>query len=220
PAGVVRGHRRLPLRALARHPRRHLALRPDPDRPCRRAGEVGRAPAARDGRGGRNLRIREQSLRRPLAGDGERAEAPAGLSGGRPQDVLAPKRAVRRNRRMTEAHYIHGTDPDEQKRLSRLNDLINRRSLAALALEGGERVLDVGSGLGQLSRAMALAAGPQGRVIGVERSREQLTRAQELAHAAGEGTLVDFRLGDAAGPPLRDEGGGTFEVPPTPFPLE
>ena len=83
---------------------------------------------------------------------------------------------------MTETHYIHGTDPDEQKRLSRLNDLINQRSLTALALEGGERVLDVGSGLGQLSRGMALAAGPQGRVIGIERSKEQLARAQELAH--------------------------------------
>src|SRR5262249_58648268 len=116
---------------------------------------------------------------------------------------------------MTETRYIHGTDPEEQKRLSRLNDLINRRSLAALGLEGGERVLDVGSGLGQLSRAMALAAGPQGRVIGVERSREQLTRAQELAHAAGEGTFVDFRLGDAAEPPLRDEEWGAFHVPPT-----
>src|SRR5262245_44657567 len=121
---------------------------------------------------------------------------------------------------MTEAHYIHGTDPEEQKRLSRLNELINRRSLAALGLEGGERVLDVGSGLGQLSRAMALAAGPQGRVIGVERSREQLARAQELAHVAGEGTLVDFRLGDATNRPLRDEEWGTFDVAHTRFLLE
>ena len=121
---------------------------------------------------------------------------------------------------MTEAHYIHGTDPEEQKRLSTLNDLINRRSLTALGLEGGERVFDVGSGLGQLSRAMALAAGPQGRVIGVERSPEQLARARELAHAAGEGTLVDFRLGDAAHPPLRDEEWGTFDVAHTRFLLE
>jgi SAM-dependent methyltransferase len=121
---------------------------------------------------------------------------------------------------MTETHYIHGTDPEEQKRLSRLNDLINRRSLTALALEGGERVLDVGSGLGQLSRGMALAAGPQGRVIGIERSREQLARAQELAHAAGEGTLVDFRVGDAMNLPLRKEEWGTFDVVHTRFLLE
>jgi len=121
---------------------------------------------------------------------------------------------------MTETRYIHGTDPEEQKRLSRLNDLINRRSLAALALEGGERVLDVGSGLGQLTRGMALAAGPQGRVIGIERSAEQLVRAQELAHAAGEGTLVDFRLGDAMQIPLRDEEWGTFDVCHTRFLLE
>jgi hypothetical protein len=47
--------------------------------------------------------------------------------------------------------YLHGTHPDEQGRLSRLNELLNDRSLRELALQGGERVLDVGCGLGQPS---------------------------------------------------------------------
>src|SRR5262245_56998718 len=54
--------------------------------------------------------------------------------------------------------YIHGTDPEEQARLTRLNQLLNQRSVEEIALCGGERILDLGSGLGQLSRALARAA--------------------------------------------------------------
>jgi len=116
--------------------------------------------------------------------------------------------------------YIHGTSPDEQRRLALMNDLINTGSLRELALEPGARVLDLGSGLGQLARLMAHAAGPAGRVVGVEFSREQLTSARRLAGLADEAELVDFRQGDAAAPPLRDEEWGTFDVVHTRFLLE
>jgi SAM-dependent methyltransferase len=121
---------------------------------------------------------------------------------------------------MSQEHYIHGTDAEEQARLSRLNGLINRRSLAALALQGGERVLDVGSGLGQLTRDMALAAGARGRVIGIERSEEQLAKSNELAQSEGEETLVEFRQGDATDLPLQEDEWGTFDVVHTRFLLE
>ena len=55
--------------------------------------------------------------------------------------------------------YIHGSASVEQGRLSRLNDLLNLASLRELDLKGGERILDVGSGIGQLTRAMAKRAG-------------------------------------------------------------
>src|SRR5688572_33292952 len=64
--------------------------------------------------------------------------------------------------------YIHGTAPQEQARLSLLNDLLNARCLRELDLKGGERILDVGSGLGQLSRAMGDVA--RVRVVAVDRS--------------------------------------------------
>ena len=37
---------------------------------------------------------------------------------------------------MSEArsHYVHGTDPEEQRRLSQLNELLNDGSLRELAL--------------------------------------------------------------------------------------
>jgi SAM-dependent methyltransferase len=118
----------------------------------------------------------------------------------------------------TSSQYLHGTLPDEQRRLSLLNDLLNAGSLREMRLQGAERVLDVGSGLGQLSRAMARSAGA--RVIGVERSAEQIAEAERQAARAGEAGLVEFRQGDALRLPLRDEEWGTFDLAHTRFLLE
>lgn len=60
----------------------------------------------------------------------------------------------------------------EQNRLSALNDCVNKDSIRALNLERGLRVLDVGCGLGQLTRAMARQTGPSGSVLGIERSSD------------------------------------------------
>ncbi|MFL5241077.1 MAG: methyltransferase domain-containing protein [Gemmataceae bacterium] len=118
------------------------------------------------------------------------------------------------------SQYIHGTRPAEQARLSRMNDLINAGSLAEITMAGGERVLDVGSGLGQLTRALARKSGKGVFVIGVERSPEQLAEARRLADGAGEASLVDFRQGDALALPLRDEEWGSFDLAHARFLLE
>jgi ubiquinone/menaquinone biosynthesis C-methylase UbiE len=116
--------------------------------------------------------------------------------------------------------YVHGTSPREQARLGLMNDILNTGALRALEVTHGERVLDLGTGLGQLTRAMARAAGPKGKVVGIERSAEQLREAERLAREAGEQGLVDFRQGDATAPPLRDDEWGTFHLAHTRFLLE
>ncbi len=116
--------------------------------------------------------------------------------------------------------YIHGTEPGEQARLSRLNEILNPSSLAKLRLAGGERVLDVGSGLGQLSREIARAVGPRGRVVGVERDARQLAEARRRAAAAGEEGHVEFRPGEAVAPPLTEAEWGTFDLAHCRFLLE
>jgi SAM-dependent methyltransferase len=116
--------------------------------------------------------------------------------------------------------YIHGTTPAEQGRLSVLNDLINGASLREIALRGGESVLDVGCGLAQFTRALARAAGPGARVVGVEASATQLAEARRQAREQGEQALVDLRAGDALALPLRPEEWGTFDVAHTRFLLE
>jgi SAM-dependent methyltransferase len=113
---------------------------------------------------------------------------------------------------MSDAAYIHGSSEDERARLSLLNDLLNARSLAEARIASGDAVLDVGSGLGQLTRALRRAAGPGGRTVGVERSDAQRARAAALAREAGEEGAVDFRAGDATALPLAEAEWGSFDV--------
>src|SRR6266853_6815603 len=102
------------------------------------------------------------------------------------------------------SHYLHGTAPEEQDRLARMNELLNESALRELALSGEEKIIDVGCGLGQLARAMARQLGSRGAVIGVERSADQLAEARRLAERAGEDRLVEFRQGEASCLPLQD----------------
>src|SRR5262245_21198511 len=101
------------------------------------------------------------------------------------------------------SRYIHGSAPDEQRRLSLLNDILNDACLRELGLRGGERILDIGSGLGQFTRAMARIAGTGGRVVGIEQNRAQLAEARRLATVDGEEELAELREGDALALPLR-----------------
>jgi SAM-dependent methyltransferase len=121
---------------------------------------------------------------------------------------------------VSESVYIHGTSADEQRRLSLLNDvLLNGASLREMNLRGDERIVDFGSGLGQFTRAMARAV-PRGRVLGLERSEEQLAGAKRLAQMENEAALVEFRRGDVLNLDLRSDEWETFDVAHARFILE
>jgi len=120
---------------------------------------------------------------------------------------------------MPMSKYIHGTNPEEQQRLTLLNTvLLNEACLKELSLSGGEKILDVGSGLGQFSRAMARKTGK--KVVGIERSGEQINEAMRQAKIDHEEEIVEFHEGDARNLPLRDDEWGTFDVAFTRFVLE
>lgn len=119
-----------------------------------------------------------------------------------------------------ERSYIHGMSAEEQDRLSLMNRLINEGSMRELAVASGTRALDVGCGLGQMARLIARAAGPAGRVVGIDVAEEQISEAKRLAAADGEDGLVDFRLAGGAGFPLEDDEWATFDLAHTRFVLE
>src|SRR2546428_1925488 len=110
-----------------------------------------------------------------------------------------------------ESAYLHGTSPAEQGRLSLLNRLMNEAAMRELAISKGDLIIDFGCGLGQLSLDMARAAGT--RLVGIERSEEQLARAERHE-------LLDLRQGDATDPPLRDREWGSFDLAHARFVLE
>lgn len=74
-------------------------------------------------------------------------------------------------------------------------DPLTRRVFAAAGLSRGMRVLDLGSGVGNVSRVAAEFVGPEGSVIGVDRDPDAVGRATRLAEEAGHRNL-EFRVGD------------------------
>jgi len=117
------------------------------------------------------------------------------------------------------SNYIHGSLPTEQERLTKLNDLINGPCLDLLALKSGERVLDVGSGLGQFTFAMAGRVGAQGKCLGIERDKAQLKVALQNGEKANR-PWVEFRQGNAENIELQHGEWGTFDVAHARFVLE
>ena len=119
---------------------------------------------------------------------------------------------------MSSSHYAHGTDPAEQQRLTAMNRLLNDAFVAQAGLAEGERVLDFGAGLGQLSRAMAKVTGVP--VVGLERSDAQIREAKAQAASEGESHLIDMRQGSVEAPPLGVDEWGSFDVAHARFLLE
>jgi SAM-dependent methyltransferase len=70
------------------------------------------------------------------------------------------------------------------------------------ALQPGERVVDLGSGLGIDSFIAAAAVGEAGRVVGVDIAEKEVRHAQARASARGVGGRVDFMVGDLERLPL------------------
>lgn len=124
----------------------------------------------------------------------------------------------------TGGEYVHGTHETEQTRLALMNQILNARTLAEIPLRPGDRVLDIGSGLGQMSIAMARVVGATGRVVGIERSADQIAKAssglREAGQAARDLAGVEFRQGDGLRPPLLESELGSFDVAFTRFLLE
>jgi SAM-dependent methyltransferase len=71
-------------------------------------------------------------------------------------------------------------------------DPLTRRLFESAGIGPGMRVLDLGSGAGNLSRIAAELVGPEGAVVGIERD----PAAVELAQRRTNATNVEYRVGD------------------------
>ena len=99
-----------------------------------------------------------------------------------------------------------------------MNELINVRCLQLLSLKGTEKILDVGSGLGQFSIEMAKAAS-RGVCVGIERDERQFELAAQNKHASGLQN-IEFRLGTVEDMPLNESEWNYFDVAHARFILE
>jgi len=78
------------------------------------------------------------------------------------------------------------------------------RGVALANLRPGERVLDVASGTGALTRLAAKSAGPNGRVVGLDLSPDMLDVARTTAPEA-TAAPIEWREGDVGALPFADD---------------
>jgi ubiquinone/menaquinone biosynthesis C-methylase UbiE len=94
--------------------------------------------------------------------------------------------------------YLLGSSDAEHRRLVRQGELINPFTLRLLADAGitrGMRVLDLGTGAGDVALMAADLVGPTGRVVGIDRDPNALGVARARAEAAGLANLT-YQEGD------------------------
>ena len=106
-----------------------------------------------------------------------------------------------------DAQYTMGRSESETKRLieqSQLYDGVTRRFLNAAGIEKGMKVLDIGSGAGDVALTLAEIVGNDGSVVGVDVNAEILETARGRADTAGI-TNVEFIAGDARTLDLPDD---------------
>lgn len=88
--------------------------------------------------------------------------------------------------------YALGSSDAERRRLSVQAGIIQpvtQRILRAARISKGMRVLDLGSGVGDVSFLVARIVGPNGEVVGIERDRQCVAAAWERARDAQVGTV-------------------------------
>ena len=106
-----------------------------------------------------------------------------------------------------DAQYTMGRSETETRRLieqSQLYDGVTRRFLNAAGIEKGMKVLDIGSGAGDVALTLAEFVGNDGAVVGVDVNAEILETARSRAATAGI-TNVEFIAGDARTLDLPDD---------------
>ena len=97
-----------------------------------------------------------------------------------------------------DAEYTMGRSQEETDRLieqSQLYDDVTRRFFLRSGIATGMKVLDVGSGAGDVALTLAEFVGPDGTVVGVDLNPDILKTAQARADAAGFSN-IEFIAGD------------------------
>ena len=91
--------------------------------------------------------------------------------------------------------YILGNSEHEQQRLKLQASIVARWTenyLLASGLARGMRVLDLGSGMGDVALLAAEIVGPSGSVTGIDRDGIVLEKAKQRAIAQGHSAAVEF----------------------------
>ena len=127
--------------------------------------------------------------------------SPGGVRGGLGE--RASVRSVCHDHPVSDSTYIHGTSEREQGRLINQVDQIGKRLPPNLDLNPGERLLEIGCGVGAVLGSIGLAH-PDVELVGIDISPEQIAGARRHLNELGlDG--VELAVGDGANLPWPDD---------------
>jgi ubiquinone/menaquinone biosynthesis C-methylase UbiE len=141
---------------------------------------------------------------------GERDEVDAAASDPTARDAAARDAAVRDAAARALATYDAAADTYDDA-ANTFWSRFGRRTVEHLALQPGDRVLDVCCGAGASALPAAEAVGPGGSVLGLDLSERLLSLARAKAHARGLRN-VEFRRGNLLDPPAAAPDGAPFDA--------
>jgi 27-O-demethylrifamycin SV methyltransferase len=99
-------------------------------------------------------------------------------------------------------HYGYWEDENDERGIEAAAAALTEQMITRLAPVDGDRILDVGCGLGVPSFQLARASGVS--VVGVSNSRRQIDQANERSRAGGLADRVRFEYADAMALPFED----------------
>ncbi|HEX6542866.1 MAG TPA: class I SAM-dependent methyltransferase [Ktedonobacterales bacterium] len=108
---------------------------------------------------------------------------------------------------LSPSDYLFAQATDEARRLKRQSEFFHRFTSAFLESAGittGMKVLDVGTGIGEVAFMLAERVGPQGTVVGIDINPAMIDFARQQAQVAGF-TNVSFLQGDILHMALDDQ---------------
>jgi ubiquinone/menaquinone biosynthesis C-methylase UbiE len=99
----------------------------------------------------------------------------------------------------TDVRYVLGNSEVEHRRLMMRSRIVRpwtERFFRAAGVGAGMSVLELGCGVGDVSLITAGLVGPGGRVVGLDRDRVYLARAEQRVAAEGCGDVVRLQRAD------------------------
>ena len=96
------------------------------------------------------------------------------------------------------------SEATELEKSYKLEDIVKQRhqTLERLALQPGEKVFDIGCGVGFLAHELALKVGESGKVVGIDQNPEMIRHAQLRCEGLPQ---IEFNEGDASQLPAEDQ---------------
>jgi len=108
------------------------------------------------------------------------------------------------SRNNTKGEYVLATGDAAAKRLQILNNIYGigaQQILCEAGIQPGMRVADLGCGVGMVTRLLAELVGPEGEVVGVDLSVDQIEKARELCGSFSNVSFVAASATDSQLPP-------------------